>query len=92
MKRFYFLLILVFFFTGCKKDSEENKVETAANDTIAATGERDYKVLDSKYIVKDSLWAPLEEEMASLSNSKYDMLRPLILDKTIPELQTSIKT
>jgi amidase len=84
------LLCLLAAFSSCKKDSKEST--TAVQQDTTQIVEREYKVLDSKYITKDSIWAPFKEEMKSFTVARYNMLKPLIMDKTIPELQKSIKT
>lgn len=90
MKKLLILLFLVSLYS-CK-DDDKNGVDTKEkSETTAAAEEREFKVLDSKYINKDSLWAPLKTELDSFSDVRYNMLMPMIMDKTIPELQNSIK-
>ncbi len=84
MKNILLLLILIFF-SSCKNDSKEERTESMT------VKEREYKVLDSKFINKDSLWAPFEAELETFSEDRYAMIRTLIMDKTIPELQRSVK-
>lgn len=87
MKKIYVLLMLLAII-ACKDNNNENI--PSGNDSIAEAQEREFKVLDSKFINKDSLWAPFNDEMEKFSADRYAMLRPLIMDKTIPELQKSI--
>lgn len=87
----FFLLLVVLFLASCKGDNADQNSAEQQQDTIVVAEEREYKVLDSKYINKDSLWAPFAEDMSKFSDARYNMLKPLILDKTIPELQTSVK-
>jgi len=89
MKKVLLLLILIVF-SSCKNDSEERERELAGADSLAGK-EIEYKVLDSRFINKKTLWAPFEEELETFSEDRYAMIRPLIMDKTIPELQRSVK-
>lgn len=90
MKKLLILLFLVSLYSCKDNDKEINEVEEKS-DTTAVAKEREFKVLDSKYINKDSLWAPLKTELDSFSEVRYSMLMPMIMDKTIPDLQNSIK-
>lgn len=83
------LLIILIFFSSCRNDTESDR-EIAVADSLVVK-EREYKVLDSKFINKDSLWAPFEGELETFSKDRYSMIRTLIMDKTIPELQRSVK-
>lgn len=90
MKKVYIILLLLSFL-GCKENNGESGEDNSAKDTIATVEELEFKVLDSRIINKDSLWVPFNEDMNSFSANRYDMLRPLIIDKTIPDLQQSIR-
>lgn len=86
------LLLLLFITIGCKEEKEETIISETAVDTTGVSEEMEFLVLDSKVIDKDVLWEPFKAEMESFSNDRYNMLKPLIMDKTIPELQNSVKT
>ena len=86
----YILLLAALLLISCKDDNTNNETEVV-EDTVQVSQEREYKVLDSKFINKDTLWAPFAEDFKKFSDARYNMLKPLILDKTIPELQNSIK-
>ncbi len=88
----YILLLAVLLLISCKDSDKEVQEVEQVQDTVEVAQEREYKVLDSKFIDKTAFWAPFENDMKSFSAARYDMLRPLILDKTIPEIQKSIKT
>lgn len=86
------ILLLLFVLIGCKENKEETNL--SLNEVVDSTEvpeEREYLVLDSKVIDKEALWEPFKEEMETFSNDRYNMLKPLIMDKPIPELQNSIK-
>ncbi|MDF1517951.1 MAG: amidase family protein [Lutibacter sp.] len=51
---------------------------------------REFKVLDSKYINNDALWAPFNKDLKDFSEATYLVLKPLILDQNIPTLQKNI--
>ncbi len=90
MKKIFILLALISFIS-CKKDAKEQEFSAQeAKDTTAVT-EREYKVLDSKFLTKDSIWTPFNEELSSFSEDRYSMLLPMILDQTIPDIQRSVR-
>lgn len=86
------LLLLLFVIIGCKENNEEINLSEKEIDTTGISEEMEFLVLDSKVIDKDALWEPFKAEMESFSNDRYNLLKPLIMDKTIPELQSSIRT
>lgn len=86
------LLLLLFVLIACKEEKEETNISKTAVDTTEVSEKTEFLVLDSKVIDKDVLWEPFKEEMKSFSKDRYNMLKPLIMDKTIPELQNSVKT
>lgn len=81
------LLVLLVAFSSCK-----NETENPDEQDTAGVEQREYKVLDSEYVDKDAIWAPFEEEMKTFTEDRYKMLKLLIMDKTIPQIQTSIRT
>ncbi|HSP40721.1 MAG TPA: amidase family protein [Gillisia sp.] len=90
MKNFLLLLLILITVSSCKKDKPDSAESNSNQDTIAVV-EREYKVLDSENIDKDSQWAPFRDEMATFTEDRYHMLSPLIMDRTIPEIQRSIR-
>lgn len=74
------LLFLPFLFIACK--SSDTKVQTSSNDF------RTFKVIDSKYLVKEDIFGDLLDEVVSFRES--DNLKDLILEKNIPEIQEAI--
>lgn len=52
------LFLAILALTACKDQKPTKTPKISKNDTITAVKERDYKVLDSKEIDVDSLWAP----------------------------------
>ncbi len=90
MKNILSLLLILLTISSCKNDGRDT--ESKNNQDTIAVVEREYKVIDSENINKDSQWAPFREEMATLTEDRYHMLSPLIMDRTIPEIQRSIRT
>lgn len=91
MKKSISLLLFLLLFIGCKENTSEINSDQDQADTTGVSSELEFKVLDSKIIDKDSLWAPFQMEMESFSDDRYSMLKPMIMDVSIPELQNSIK-
>jgi amidase len=89
MKNFYFILLFIAM-AGCKENSSNSK-DNNDTDTLAVAKEREYKVLDSQFLDKDKTWEPFNDALGTISENRYSVLAPLILDKTIPELQQEIK-
>lgn len=88
MKKIYFILLFIAM-TGCKENNSGTQENNDA-DTLAVA-EREYKVLDSQFLNKEKTWEPFNEALGSITENRYGVLRTLILDKTIPELQQEIK-
>lgn len=87
------LFLIVLIFSACKDaKTTENTEKSVKNDTISSVKERDYKVLDSKEIDVDSLWAPFNKALGEFSDSEYDQVKPLVFEKNIPEIQTAIQS
>ena len=86
------LLLIILSFAACKdQKTTQNTEKSVKNDTITAPEEREYKVLDSKEIDVDSLWAPFDETLSNFSESDYAEIKPLVFERTIPEIQTAIQ-
>lgn len=91
MKKSVSLLLFLLLFIGCKENTAEKNSVQDQTDSAEVSSELEYKVLDSKIIDKDSLWGPFKVEMESFSEDRYSMVKPMIIDKTIPDIQNSIK-
>ncbi|MDT0686743.1 amidase family protein [Autumnicola psychrophila] len=85
------LVFLAFLVLSCA-DNKKNEAEQPVQDTINASEEPEYLVLDSKFINKDSLMAPFAEELANFSEERYSEVKPLIFDQNIPEIQNAIQS
>jgi amidase len=49
-----------------------------------------FKLLNSKVLDKNSLWAPFQDSLANFSERDYIELKPLILDRSISEIQAAV--
>ena len=50
-----------------------------------------YKLLNSKVLDKNDLWRPFEAALRNFSAQRYESLKPLILERSIAELQQSVR-
>ena len=51
---------------------------------------REFKVLDSKYINVSELWSSFSSDLEDLTESKYEILKPYIIEQDIPTIQQYI--
>ena len=105
MKQFFVLLLLCLAVTSCKEEKEkevevsEPAVVWERNDESAELKEQAkhenermrFKLINSKKLDKNDLWEPFEKDLSTFSAEKYESLKPLVLEKSIPELQQEIK-
>lgn len=105
MKKFYLLSFFSFLLFSCKVDPKQgdtavaSEVRWQAEDETAQLEEQSshelermrFKLINSKYLDKNNIWAPFEADLEGFTSKKYERLKPIILEKTIPELQRSIK-
>ena len=89
MKYFLYILCLILFIS-CKNEPKQLASDETAKETTEVADFREFKVLDSKFIDNDSLWAPFKNELDKFSEERYQELLPMILDKDIPTLQYAI--
>jgi len=50
-----------------------------------------YKLINSVVTDKNGIWEPFVEDLAYFSNDDYEQLKPFILEKSIPQINQSIK-
>lgn len=87
-----FLSVFLLAFISCKEESKKTMSAPSVKDTSEVADFREFKVLDSKYIDSDSIWAPFNEDLEAFSEKRYSELLPLILDQDIPTLQKAVAT
>ncbi|MEG9328132.1 amidase family protein [Salinimicrobium catena] len=105
MKNLFFLAFLALTLISCKSETEKDTADTAPavvwerNDETAELEEQaehelermQFKLINSKFLDKNTIWNEFDEELADFTEEKYDSLKPLILEKNIPELQRSVQ-
>jgi len=92
MKKLLLLLLLPALIScGNDKNSEDKAENQTKADSLETEKENEFKVLDSKNIVLDSVWAPFENDLAKFSEEEYEEIKPLIFEKNIPEIQSAIE-
>lgn len=91
MKRFLPLLSLLLLL-GCKQDGKNAETQTAEENSMddISAKEIEFKVLDSKVITNEEIWADLGSEVDAFSEEDYQRVKPLVFEKSIPEIQTAI--
>jgi amidase len=102
MKRFLLLPVICLLLVSCKT-SEEKPLEPAvvweSYDETAELEEQalnenerlQFKLINSKFLDKNTIWNSFEADLAEFSEEKYNQLKPLILEQNIPTLQQHIK-
>jgi len=88
MKLYIFILIALITFS-CKKTKTTKEITTDVS-TISTKDFREFKVLDSKYIVVDKLWSVFNKDLEDFTKDVYTNLKPLILEQDIPTIQEHI--
>jgi amidase len=88
MKNYLFFALLILTLS-CKNLAVDNQ-QTVAQSADTLKDFREFKVLDSKYIDNDAMWAPFNKDLKGFSESTYTALQPLILEQNIPTLQKNI--
>lgn len=83
------LVCTLFILLSCKKESNSNTQESPEIETDSIQ-EREYAVLDSKVLDTSVLWKSFNFEVKTFIETKYDKLKPLIFEKTIPEIQQAV--
>lgn len=98
-----FLLLFAFLFIlSCKNSDKKIESEIPEDPTtefemdstdisaISTKDFRDFKILDSKYIDNATLWDTFNKDLEDFTESSYNELKTIILEKDIPSLQLSI--
>lgn len=87
MRNFLLLILLSFFRTGFSQ--EKSSFPIIANKDHQNPRMR-YKVVSSNVLDKQKLTATFTSEIMKFGKSKYDKLAPMILERSIPEIQQYI--
>ena len=67
-------------------DESADLLELAGHENVSMH----FKLLNSKVLDKNSLWAPFLEDLGAFSTSRYESLKPLILEKNITSIQRAV--
>lgn len=97
----YLMLLAAFvLFSSCKdekKVAEEVVLWTPYNDSAEVAANKDhekdrmrYKLIQSKVLDKNDVFRPLYNEVSKMSEAEYEILKPLVLEQDIPNLQSQI--
>ncbi len=85
MRIFYSLVVICLVFYSCKTQEKATQTTT----TKAKSSDfREFKVLDSKYITRESVFKAYTAEIPEFE--KMDQYNDLIVEKSIPELQQAV--
>jgi amidase len=91
--RYVVLLLIALLTFSCKnyKSNEESSTKSSTDINADSTKDfREFKVLNSRYINNEELWANLNKELKDFTEDRYVELKPLILEQNIPTLQKHI--
>ena len=84
----------VLFILSCNTPSSQywqpyDESEELAQNTDHEIPRMRYKLIQSKFLDKDAMWAPFEKELRGFDIT-YEALKPLIIEQSIPTLQQHI--
>lgn len=95
-----FIIVLVIL-TACQKSKKEDTLgvqgetnNSEQTDTIPKEiplAER-FILVDSRFRPREKAWSNLSEVIAQFTEENYQRLKPVILDKSIPEIQQAVRT
>lgn len=97
-KALYILSFLLVF--SCKSEKETTPIVffTKYDETAEIEAQQKheknrmkFKLIQSKYLDMNEVFQPFQKDLAQFSEETYNGLKPFILEKTIPEIQQSIK-
>ncbi|MFP2995888.1 amidase family protein [Spongiivirga sp. MCCC 1A20706] len=101
MKKISILLAIAMLIASCKKEIKPkepavvweafDEAEVLANQQEHDNERMRYKLINSVITDKNTIWAPFADDLAYVTKADYEALKPLILEKSIPEINLSIK-
>ncbi|MEO1033580.1 MAG: amidase family protein [Bacteroidota bacterium] len=101
MRNCLFLFVFLFVFSCKNADSREAREPISESETfetvkskddlsaISTKDFREFKVLDSKNLSKEEIWADINPQMEDFTEADYKRLEPYILEKDITYLQVN---
>lgn len=97
LKNFFYVLLVLILFISCKSDVSEIKFiryDESQELIESQNHERSrmrFKLIQSKFNDMNVVFQPFEKDLARFSEADYKNLEPYILEKSIPEIQESVK-
>ena len=97
MKKSIVLFLLSIVFVSCNNESDKkyflkyNETEELATNNKHQNKRMQFKLIQSKHLDMNEVFAPFNNELDQFSEVEYNKLKPLILERNIPTLQRHIK-
>ena len=94
--RYIISFLSIIFFVACKNAPSvywkpyDETAELHANQTHE-NPRMQFRLIQSKLLDKNEIWAPFETALNRFGNDKYQALKPLIIEQDIPTLQAQIQ-
>ena len=94
--RYIISFLSIIFFVACKNTPSvywkpyDETAELQANQTHE-NPRMQFRLIQSKLLDKNEIWAPFEKALNSFGNDTYQALKPLIIEQDIPTLQAQIQ-
>ena len=97
MKKYLFIFSILIM-SSCKKEEKTpiyfNKYDETSEVEKQQSHEKDrmkFKLIQSKYLDMNEVFKPFDTDLASFSEEDYKKLKPLIIERSIPEIQKNVK-
>lgn len=90
MKYFFICCCLLFVSCELSSSNQMNEKDELEQQSNHPNPRMRFKLIDSKFINKNSIWEDFDDELVGFKN-EYISLKPFILEKSIPEIQSSIQ-
>ncbi|WP_299835704.1 amidase family protein [uncultured Tenacibaculum sp.] len=93
-------LLVIFILIGCKEQEKKEAIqyfkkydETAEIDQQQSheNSRMKFKLLQSKFLNMNEVFEPFQKDLEQFSEEEYNRLKPLIIERSIPVIQQSIK-
>ena len=97
MKKIIFLFAIALLIISCKEETQQNfkkydESAELAEQQIHQSKRMQFKLIQSKYLDMNAVFAPFQKELSRFSEEDYNSLKPLILEKDIPTLQAHVRS
>jgi amidase len=97
MKKILFLFAITLLLVSCKEESPKKQFKKYDESAELAIQQKhqnkrmQFKLIQSKYLDMNAVFAPFQKELSQFSEKEYNVLKPMILEQDIPTLQTHIR-